>query len=532
MRNAFSALPALALFLAGCAQPNAATDAAAKADQASALPSIGTLGREAAVPQQAGDAYYLKAQAAIADKIAARGVKPAKNVILFIGDGMSIPTITATRIYAGQKRGKDGVSYTLTMDTLPYSALSKTYNNDFQVADSASTATAIMSGVKTNSRTLGITGGAALDNCASLDGNRTDSIFDLAERAGLATGLVTTARLTHATPAAAYSETPDRDWEAFTGARGATSDACPDIATQMIDWPEGDGLEIAMGGGRAAFLLSGTADPEYPEQQSSRKDARDLVADWEAKSGTHKYITDAAAFAAEDFASDDKVLALFEPSHMEYELDRADDAAGEPSIADMTRAAITRLSQDPDGFVLMVEGGRIDHAHHDGNAARALEEADQFDQAIAAALEMTDPAETLILVTADHSHTLTISGYSRRGNPILGLASSALDGAPDRALDGKPYTTLGYMNGPGACRPTPEGFDCTRANLTDVDTTDKDFRQQSAYPMGSETHGGDDVAILASGPGSELVSGVMEQNEIFQVMGRASGLVAGPVADE
>ncbi len=87
------------------------------------------------------------------------------------------------------------------------------------------------------------------------------------------------------------------------------------------------------------------------------------------------------------------------------------------------------------------------------------------------------------------------------------------------------------MNGPGACRPTDEGFDCTRQDLTDVDTTDKNFLQQSLFPMWSETHGGDDVAIFATGPGSELISGVMEQHEIFQVMGRASGLVAGPEAE-
>ena len=527
MRKSLAALPAIALFAAGCAVTPAATDATTETTPVAS--PVATLAREAAVPEQAADSYYVKAQAAIDAKIAARGVKPAKNVILFIGDGMSIPTVTASRIYAGQKRGGDGEDYQLTMDQLPYSALSKTYNNDAQIADSASTATAMMSGVKTNSRTLGITGAAAFDNCASLEGNRTDSIFDLAERAGLATGLVTTARLTHATPAAAYSETPDRDWEGFVGIPGAEVD-CPDIATQFIDWAEGDGFEVAMGGGREVFLKAGTEDPEYPGKTSARKDGRDLIADWMAKPA-HKFIVDRAGFEAEDFASDDKILALFEPSHMEYELDRAEDPAGEPSIAELTRAAITRLSQNPDGFVLMVEGGRIDHAHHAGNAARALEETDQFDQAIAAALEMTNPEETLIIVTADHSHTLTISGYAKRGNPILGLSSTSLDGSPDKALDGKPYTTLGYMNGPGACRVTDDGFDCTRQDLTNVDTTDKNFLQQSLYPMWSETHGGDDVAIFASGPGAELISGVMEQNEIFQVMGRASGLVAAPAGE-
>lgn len=525
MRKTLTALPFLSLIVAGCMTSHGVVDpsAAASAPLSSA---VATLAREAALPQQAGDAYYLKAQTAIDAKIAERGLRPAKNVILFIGDGMGISTITAARIYAGQKRGLDGESNELAMDKMPYSALSKTYSADAQVSDSASTATAMTTGVKTNSRTLGITADAVYNNCASLDGNRTDSIFDLAERAGLATGLVTTARLTHATPAAAYAETPNRDWEATVGP-GADPAQCPDIATQFVDWPEGDGFEIAFGGGREDFLRTGNADAEYPDEISARQDERDLIADWLAKPG-RKYVTDTASFASEDYAGTDKVLGLFQPSHMAFELDRAGDPAGEPSLVDLTRAAITRLSQDPDGFVLMVEGGRIDHAHHAGNAARALEETDQFDQAIAAALEMTDPEDTLIIVTADHSHTLTMSGYPKRNNPILGLATSSIDGAPDKALDGKPYTTLGYMNGPGACTPTEEGFDCTRQDLTNVDTADKDFRQQSLYPMYSETHGGEDVAIFAIGPGANLISGVMEENEIFQVMGRASGLVVGP----
>ncbi|MEZ5945481.1 MAG: alkaline phosphatase [Hyphomonas sp.] len=484
--------------------------------------------RTGQVPQQSTDAYYVRAAEAVDTRIAQRGVKPARNVIIFIGDGMGISTVTAARIYAGQKRGLDGESYRLTMETLPYTALSKTYSNDFQVADSASTATAMVTGVKTNSRTLGITSDARYDNCASIEGHRTDSLFDLAERAGLATGVVTTARLTHATPGATYSEVPNRDWEAYVGADDNGADGCEDIAAQFIDWPEGDGFEIAFGGGRSAFLKQGATDPEDERRESFRRDDRDLVAEWQAKSAGHKYIYDAAGFAAEDFTGSDKVLGLFEHSHLQYELDRADDVAGEPSLVELTRAAITRLSQDPDGFVLMVEGGRIDHAHHAGNAARALDETDMFDQAIAAALDMTNSEDTLIIVTADHSHTMTISGYPKRGNPILGLASSALDGTPDKALDGKPYTTLGYMNGPGACRSVDGKLDCTRLDLTDVDTTDKEFLQQSLYPMWSEAHGGEDVAIFASGPGAELVSGVMEQNEIFQVMGRASGLVAAP----
>jgi alkaline phosphatase len=220
---------------------------------------------------------------------------------------------------------------------------------------------------------------------------------------------------------------------------------------------------------------------------------------------------------------------------MQFELDRGADKAGEPHLADMTRAAITRLSQNPEGFVLMVEGGRIDHAHHGGNAIRALEDAMAFDLAIATALEMTNPEDTLIIVTADHSHTLTIAGYPQRGNPILGLAVSGMGGeGGSTGIDGLPYTTLSYANGPGACRETgkdAEGkpvYDCTRQDLTGVDTYAPDFRQPALVPLYSETHGGEDVAALASGPGANLMTGVIEQNEIFHIMARALGLVPAP----
>jgi len=161
-----------------------------------------------------------------------------------------------------------------------------------------------------------------------------------------------------------------------------------------------------------------------------------------------------------------------------------------------------------------------------------------FDAAIAAALEMTSPEETLIIVTADHSHTLTIAGYAQRGNPILGLSASGLGGeGGSSGSDGLPYTTLGYANGPGACREAGTGsdgkpaLDCARQDLTSVDTFSPDFRQPALVPMYSETHAGEDVAALASGPGANLISGVIEQSEIFHVMARALGLVPAPAAD-
>ncbi len=490
-----------------------------------AIGQTDNLDRTATLPQQADDSYYQSASSAVSARIEQRGIKPAKNVILFIGDGMGISTITAARIYAGQSRGLDGESYKLTMEQLPYAALSRTYSHDYQVADSASTATAMVAGIKTRSRVLGVTQDAAVGNCPSIEGNRTDTLFDIAERAGLSTGIVSTARITHATPAATFAETPHRDWEADSDLKSQAAEGCEDIASQLINWNEGDGFEVAMGGGRRNFLPKSVADLEDKLKKGDRKDGQDLTAQWAAKSDAHTVIHTQADFDAIDFDTDAKVLGLFERSHMNYELDRADGIGDEPSLEEMTRAAITRLSRDEDGYVLMIEAGRIDHAHHGVNAARALGDTDVFDQSVAAALEMTNSDDTLIIVTADHSHTMTIAGYPSRGNPILGKVDTGL-GEDLKAADGKPYTTLSYANGQTACRMVAGIRDCARTDLSNTDTTDKNFKQQSLALAPSETHAGEDVAIFATGPGANLISGTMDQNEIFHVMGRASGLVA------
>ena len=510
-----SILPLLALGVTACA-----TTSPTLAPPVSTTPHYET--RAQAAPSQAEDAYFTSAAAAVDTRAGEAFVPKAKNIIIFIGDGMGVSTITAARIYAGQTKGVDGESYRLAMETLPHTALSKTYSHDTQVADSAATATAIMSGMKTSSGVLGISADAGVGNCARAVGKGSDTIFELAEAAGMATGIISTARITHATPAATYAESASRDWEDDTAFGDAADPSCPDIAKQLVSWPAGDGFEVILGGGRGAFLPATETDPETGNPAGRRNDGANLIEEWTAKSADNVYVYDQAGFDAAPFDSDAKIMGLFEPSHMQYDIDRPDDVGGEPSIADMTRAAITRLSRGPDGFTLLVEGGRIDHAHHGVNAARAVSDASAFDDAVAAALEMTSAEDTLIIVTADHSHTMTIAGYPRRNNPILGKVIYP-SGVEAKAGDGLPYTTLGYANGETGCKPGAE--DCHREDLSDVDTTDPDYHQQSLIFSGSETHGGEDVAVFASGPGSELVAGVMEQNEIFHVMARSSGLL-------
>lgn len=517
----FSATSALALVLAACSGQDASQGATAnpvKAETASAL------NRNAATPIQSGDSYYRNAATRVAERAGDRPFGTAKNVILFVGDGMGVSTVTAARIHAGQLKGVDGESYRLAMETLPNAAFSKTYSHDMQVSDSASTATALVTGIKSRSRTLGVTQDVAYSNCASAVDKGTDSLFELAERQGLATGIISTARITHATPAATYAEAPNRDWETDADVPGTDGEnTCKDIARQFIEWGEGDHFEFAMGGGRRNFRHGDQPDTQFSDQRGRRDDGRDLGAEWAAKSDEHVTVFNRDQFNQIDFSTGVRALGLFDMSHLDYEIEREDTGAnGEPSIEEMTRAAITRLSQDEDGYVLMVEGGRIDHGHHATSAVLALGDAVAFDEAIAAALEMTSSDDTLIIVTADHSHTLTIQGYPARNNPILGKVVFP-DGTPAPAGDGKPYTTLSYANGSSAFEST--FLDGERVDLTDVDTEAPDFQQQVLLPSPSETHAGEDVPVFASGPGSELVAGVMEQNEIFHVMGKATGLV-------
>jgi alkaline phosphatase len=479
---------------------------------------------------QANDSYYKVAAEQLAQRIAMQAnAGTAKNIILFIGDGMGVATVTAGRIYEGQKRGVDGESNNLTMDTFPYIALAKTYSHDSQVSDSAPTASGMVTGVKMRNDVIGLNAEAALGDCEGSKGKEVTTIFELAELAGKATGIVSTARITHATPAAAYAHSSSRDWEDDKTMKDQVGKGCKDIADQLVNWAAGDGFEIALGGGRQHFLPVELADMEDEGKTGNRTDKRNLTEEWTKKSNNHVVVFDKAGLDKIEIKSGAKVLGLFERSHMEYEANRAKDKAGEPSLAEMTKVAIERLQQDEDGFVLMIEGGRIDHAHHEGSAYRALEDVIAFDAAIKTALEMTKREDTLVVATADHSHTFTISGYPKRNNPILGLAVD-VDGKVMVGADGKPYTTLGYANGPGAVFPslvegkTEAEAAGPRPDLSKVDTAAPDFLQQSLVPLSSETHAGEDVAIYANGPMAHLFSGTVEQNYVYHVLTHASGL--------
>jgi alkaline phosphatase len=469
----------------------------------------------------------------------------AKNAILFVGDGMGLSTITAARILEGQLRGESGEENRLSFEALPHLALAKTYNVNQQVADSAGTMTAIASGVKTKAGVLGVRDRVRVGDHESVAESRIATILEQAEERGLSTGIVTTTSLTDATPAALYSHAPNRDWENDTRLSDAARKAdFPDIARQLVELPNGDGIEVALGGGRSHFLPANDRDPEEPSLTGLRWDERDLLAEWRARSPGSVSVWNQEQFEAVDAATTDHLLGLFDASHMEFEIDRGGDLGGEPSLSEMTAKAIEILSRNPRGFFLMVEGGRIDHGHHAGNALRALTETIELSHAVRTALEKTRPEETLIVVTADHSHVFTISGYPTRGNDILGKVigndrqGNAAD-APAVDLLGLTYTTLGYQNGPGypgASDSQPEGpkhlphlplkvqgVTAGRPDLKNIDTTDSGHLQEAAIPLRSETHGGEDVTIHAGGPGAALFDGVQEQHFIYHAMVEALG---------
>ena len=471
----------------------------------------------------------------------------AKNVILFVGDGMGISTVTAARILAGQLQGKMGEEHQLSFETLPFSGFAKTYNVDAQTPDSAGTMTAMASGVKTDVGVIGIDEAVVNGNCLSGKGHELVTSLELAEIAGKSTGLISTARITHATPAATYAKAANRNWEDVSDMPESEAANCEDIASQLVNFEKNlearfagidvDGLEVVMGGGRRHFLPKDAAynsADAVSSVEGDRTDGRDLTAEWQAQYPNGQYVMDQAGFNAIDVTNTKQIFGLFNESHMQYEADRGNDIAGEPSLSEMTAKALDVLDNNEKGFFLTVEAGRIDHAHHAGNAYNALNDTIELSKAVQVALDKTSIEDTLIIVTADHSHVFTIAGYPKRGNPILGKVVAVGETEPTLAADNMPYTTVGYANGGGFRDLGQEtdaevGYDFApvtgRVDLTDVDTQSPGFHQEALVPLSSETHAGEDVGVYAIGPGAHLVTGTNEQSFIFHVMDYAADLV-------
>ena len=444
-----------------------------------------------------------------------------KNIIFFLGDGMGMNTLTAARIYAAGEEGE------LTLDTLPESAFVKTFSHDAQTTDSAASMTAYMTGKKVNNGVISMsTDTASREPGKDASGHKTVSrctggrpsatLAELAKARGMAVGVVTTTRVTDATPAAVYAHACHRAMET-------------DIAAALV--PGGAGYNAALGAaGLDVVLGGGTKTFAGAAQGGMRPDGRDLLAELRAKG--YRSATDVAQFNAIDASSSAPLIGLFAPANLAYDAVR--DPARDPGLAAMAQKAVSVLSRNPKGFFLMVEGGLIDLALHDTNAKRALQEVAAFDntlKATIAQMQAIDPGlkNTLIVVTADHDHTLLLNGYARRTGKttatepgVLGLVRKVSDGSPRLDADGAPYTIIGFGTGENRVK----GSRGAAAKLTDAAVTADDYHYESVVrtEAGDETHGGSDVYLGAIGARADVFKGTIDNTRVFELIKAAANL--------
>ncbi|XP_065082231.1 alkaline phosphatase-like [Ochlerotatus camptorhynchus] len=444
--------------------------------------------------------------------------KKAKNIIFFIGDGMSPQTVAATRMYLGNENGF------LSFEKFPHLGQVKTYCVNRQVADSACTGTAYFSGVKISYGMLNVVPSIPRYTCDYERNNITeiDGLMKWAQDAGKATGIVTNTRITHASPAASYAKSATRGWETDTE---VVADKCDpektiDIARQLMYNEVPKNFKVVLGGGRRNFLPNDVTDEEG--SKGYRTDGKNLIQEWSEvhdDMGASSYVWNRTGLLTVDVENTDYLLGLFEASHMKYNLEVQQQNAPsmEPTLLEMTEVAIKMLQKSAEGYVLFVEGGLIDLAHHDTRARIALDETAEFSMAIERARKLTSDEDTLIVVSSDHSHTMTYNGYTKRGQDILGIADISY-------RDGLPYTTLSYANGPGYSDTYKSDNLAERVDISGYDFTGMNQRYLATAPLSSETHGAEDVNVYTSGPLSHIFVGNYEQSTLPHLMAYAAGI--------
>lgn len=350
----------------------------------------------------------------------------ARNIILLIGDGMGAEHIKAARWVI---LGDDS---SLSMNNMPVSGLSHTRSADNPVTDSAAAATAMASGIKTTNGFIGM----------DTNLNPVPTILEEAKKQGKAVGLVTTIQITHATPAAFASHVKDRN-------------SMVEIAAQM----SAEGVDVLMGGGEDEFLP--VSDTGCYQEPGERDDNRNLIK--EAVSGGYTYVCDSTSLAAVKPSSTRKLLGLFADEGMTRPFS--------PSLAEMTQKAIDILSNNPNGFFLMVEGGQIDSVSHVNDAANAIRDTVGFYEAVKAAKKYASLRnDTLIIVTTDHETGGMTVSMTRTGSPD--------EDGPFNMPDGRQFYVLWSAKG----------------------------------------HTAADVPVASQGPFSEMLGGVYENTFIHDVM--------------
>jgi len=412
-----------------------------------------------------------------------------KNVILLIGDGMGSNQVSAAAYY----KGKGFKAGELEMDKFKDVGLARTYSHDNVVTDSAAAATAFSASHKTDNNVIGQ---APKNEEHEADEAHFDveTVLEKAAAQGKSTGLVSTARITHATPAAFASHIDHRDKE-------------DDIAVQML--LEHD-IEVLLGGGKRHFLPK--------SEGGKRTDSKNLIT--EAKKKGYHVVGDRDSL---DDAKGKKVLGLFNDSHMTYDIDR--ELTKEPSLKEMTEKAIDLLEKEKKGFFLMVEGGRIDHAGHSNYPAENIHETLAFDDAIKVAKEYAEKhKDTLVIVTADHE----TGGMSMGVNGTYGFNKDALRSVK-RSVD----YIAGQLNKE---RTNIKDVLAKYAGIKDLNGQEEEAIKKAKSPadviakiisdralIGWTTtgHTAVDVPVYAFGPQSDKLTGTIDNTQIADVIAAA-----------
>lgn len=219
---------------------------------------------------------------------------------------------------------------------------------------------------------------------------------------------------------------------------GSDPERCIDIGRQLVENEVARNFNVVMGGGARKLLGNGTTDKAG--YIGERNDKRNIILEWlKDKGDSARYVYNKQQLNELNIDKIDHLIGIFSNDHLAYNLDNTEK---QPSLKEMTQTAIRILQKNPKGFFLFVEGGRIDHAHHATQAKKALDETVQFSEAIKIAFKMTNSKDTLIVVSADHGHTMTINGYPDLDNSITGIGTDLSN------VDDLPYMTLSYANGP------------------------------------------------------------------------------------
>ncbi|WP_421358496.1 alkaline phosphatase [Agrobacterium rosae] len=454
----------------------------------------------------------------------------AKNVIFLLGDGLSVAHRTAARIMSkGMTEGK--ANGRLNMDEMDRMAFIGTSSTEAVATDSANTMSAYMTGHKTAVNALGV---YADRTPASLDDPKVETLAEaLRRQTKKSIGIVTTSELQDATPAAVVSHTRKRGDKA-------------EITGMMFDVKP----DVVLGGGSAYFLGKDTPG-------SKRKDDKDYIKLFQDAGYT--LATDKSELEKAEGSNTGKLLGLFHTGNMDTVLDRnflkkgtVDKFPNQPGLVDMTTAALGELSKNPEGFFLMVEAANIDKMSHPLDWDRAVVETIEFDKAIGVAREFAAKnPDTLIVVTGDHTHGVSIIGTvddDKPGNEMrakVGTYAEAGfpnyedkdgDGYPDR-IDVSRRLSLNANNGPDhyeTFRPKMDG-----PFVPAIQNEKKEYIANEAYKNvpgavfvqgnipkdgDSGVHAVDDIVLQSTGPGSEEFKGYMEQSDVYRVLADAFAL--------